>query len=105
MINGQRYKTPEERTEAFRKFCVSKECDKCVFAKQKGISLCEFGWLTLEAEEELLACPFCGGEAEVVVTHPVSTEGVYVHCKECGAFVTAFHTEADAIAAWNRRAK
>lgn len=109
MTNEQRYKAPEERAEAFRKFCNSKQCNECECSKdgKKFVALCEFRWLALEAEEELLSCPFCGGEAELV--HPLSMGYAYdryfVTCKECRATSMRYSTEADAIAAWNRRVK
>ena len=106
MLNQERYKTPEERAEAFRKFCNSKQCNECECAKdgKKFVALCEFRWLALEAEEELLPCPFCGGDAVVVVTHPIS-QGAYVRCKECRVLSMPCNTKAEAIAAWNRRVK
>jgi len=47
--------------------------------------------------EELLSCPFCGGGAR---TGAWSTW--YVKCIDCGVEVIGL-TEAEAIAAWNRR--
>lgn len=111
MTNEQKYKTPEERAEAYTEFCVSKKCDECECAKHghKGISLCEFRWLTLEAEEEKpLPCPFCGGDnIDIFETDFGQSEEPYqfaVKCKSCGALVSA-EDKAEAIAAWNRRAK
>ena len=103
MTNEQKFKTPEERGNAFRRFCDERICNnECPCYKRKAD--CRFLWLALEAEEEKpLACPFCGREAEV--SQPMLTKGVFVRCRECGAFITAYSTEADAIAAWNRRAK
>lgn len=103
MTNEQKFKTPEERNEAFSRFCVGVSgCSVCPLGKTLP-TRCHFAWLALEAEEEKpLPCPFCGSEAQVVITAP---KGMYVHCKECGAFVAAFSTKAEAIAAWNRRAK
>lgn len=104
MTNEQKYKTPEERAEAFSKFCISRKCDDCACAKQgkKGISLCEFRWLTLEAEmERPLNCPFCGGYA---VCDHIPGISPNVKCTGCGASIY-MDTLVDAIAAWNRRAK
>lgn len=107
MTNEQKYKTPEERAEAFSKFCcISRKCDDCACAKQgkKGISLCEFKWLTLEAEEEKpLPCPFCGSKDIKVIQATVS--GYVATCNDCWAASRAETTKADAVAAWNRRAK
>lgn len=108
MTNEQMYKTPEERIEAFQKFCTSNKCDECECTKQRkmGLSLCEFGWLTLEAEEELLACPFCGGEAEVVsAMYGHRLDGARVRCTRCWVITPVCKDESEAIAAWNRRAK
>lgn len=49
--------------------------------------------------EELKPCPFCGGEAEIVM----SGGDRRVECKKCGARSDWYDTEAEAIAAWNRR--
>lgn len=61
MTNEEKYKTAEERHEAFAKFCIAKgDCDKC---PAHGIAdgNCRFRWLALEAEEEKpMPCPFCG---------------------------------------------
>ena len=69
---------------------------------------CILNWLTLEAEEELLSCPFCEGDnIDVFETDFGQAEEPYqfaVKCKSCGALVSA-ENKADAIAAWNRRAK
>ena len=60
-------------------------------------------------------CPFCGGKAEVIeATHPdgnMHYDECHVQCTECGARTREFtmngyygwHTEDDAITAWNRR--
>ena len=54
---------------------------------------------------ELLPCPFCGGEA---VFHnslrPPETYPCRVYCDNCWAEVGGYSTEAEAIAAWNSRA-
>ena len=49
--------------------------------------------------EKLKPCPFCGGEAEIVM----SGGDRRVDCKKCGARSDWYDTEAEAIAAWNRR--
>lgn len=106
MTNEEKYKTPEERDEAFHRFCKSVNyCRICPFGKVP-ILRCTFAWLALEAEEEKpLACPFCGGEAESEFV-PLLENGYYrVHCKICRSSTRSCRTEYDAIAAWNRRAK
>jgi Lar family restriction alleviation protein len=67
---------------------------------------------------DLLPCPFCGKEAAINKTHysPVmvrqqkwkQSDYFGVNCISCGAKVhglVGYLTEADAIAAWNRRAE
>lgn len=106
MTNEERYKAPEERADAFREFCASNECNKCECAKdgRKLFELCEFRWLALEAEEEKpLPCPFCGSKDIKVIQATVS--GYVAVCNDCWAATRAETTKADAIAAWNRRAK
>lgn len=106
MTNEQKFKTPEERHEAFRRFCrehnnCDKGCNNCPVYSMRGG--CRFAWLTLEAEEEKpLPCPLCGGEA--VAVQPWLTGGASVMCKKCGTFIWA-PTQAEAIATWNRSAK
>lgn len=58
--------------------------------------------------DNLLPCPFCDGEAaldsvEVMDDHVVS-DRYYVFCFGCFAESANLATEAEAIAAWNRRA-
>ena len=64
--------------------------------------------------EELLRCPFCGGEAIVISDH-IEYEAVYaVLCKECeasvglgiqeyGEYNPCYISVPSLIAAWNRR--
>ena len=52
---------------------------------------------------ELKPCPFCGGEAELMVGKYYGTK--WVECKTCHAESDAFDTRAEAIDAWNRRAE
>lgn len=69
---------------------------------------------------ELLHCPFCGGEAELVeCDYGMYETGYAVYCKgECRAklgvtgrlgeayeWAPVFNTEAEAIEAWNTRAE
>ena len=49
--------------------------------------------------EELLKCPFCGGEARVVIAN----ESYWVRCFDCGAEIAICYSKPEAIAAWNRR--
>lgn len=51
-----------------------------------------------------LPCPFCGGSPDVVV-HPGAVTGIWCANPECIVTVRlGATTEAEAIAAWNRRA-
>ena len=72
MTNAEKYKTPEERWEAFRKFCGSQgeyhkngiiwlQCQNCPFRKTNGN--CRFKWLDLETDEVVVK------SEEVVMTN------------------------------------
>lgn len=54
---------------------------------------------------ELLPCPFCGGEAELV---DFDLDSCFVECRKCRASQPVLWPKStsrqDAIAAWNRRA-
>ena len=52
----------------------------------------------MSTTEPLLACPFCGGEAEL--GSPI----YYVECTSCRGGVPSYDSRDEAIAAWNRRA-
>jgi len=55
---------------------------------------------------ELLSCPFCG-EGDYLLVAQVRTSGMQWWAVECGchAYGGAGNTEADAVAAWNTRAR
>lgn len=104
MTNAQKYKTPEERIEAFAAFCEKQQsCEKCIkistICRRYNGPECVFRWLELEAEEEKpLPCPFCGGEAHVIdCTEPC------VQCSECEVHTINYSDRFEAVAAWNRR--
>ena len=109
MTNEEKYKTTEERAAAFRRYCdrYMGKFNGCATGncplRTPSLRACQFAWLALEAEEEMpLACPFCGGEAKTVL---LGVKEFAVHCYGCSVETDAYTTEADAIAAWNRRAK
>jgi len=52
-------------------------------------------------KEELLPCPFCGGDADFG-TRPNERAWWSLHCSECTAYRCG-PTKAEAIAAWNTR--
>jgi len=51
-------------------------------------------------ETKLNPCRFCGGEAEIILTHKFTTG---VKCKKCGIRISAgnVHTEKEASQLWN----
>jgi len=54
---------------------------------------------------ELLACPFCGGEAQIEPKNWCGRDYVGVFCVECSLFMDSrAPDEAGAIATWNARA-
>jgi hypothetical protein len=67
--------------------------------------------MTDTPDPELWPCPVCGGEAwtDYLEADPdvgLFGEGWLVGCDgECGDAVTLYATEAEAVAAWNAKAK
>lgn len=66
----------------------------------------------LDGVNELKPCPFCGGKAEIARNKSVTSLGWYGRCTSCLSSgqrflvrTETFHTEAEAIAAWNTRAE
>lgn len=109
MTNEQKYKTTDERMRAFWRFCKGQEKKNgCLGCPTKGVppyrEKCALTWLALEAEEELLSCPFCGGNAESQFV-PSFRNSYFVRCKICLSSIRGYDTKDKAIAAWNRRAK
>ena len=50
---------------------------------------------------KLLPCPFCGGEAELIINPFYQRKAV--KCKKCYASIGMFDSAEQAIEAWNRR--
>lgn len=110
MTNLEKYKTAQDREMAFRWFCKAHHCEACPLSDFRGSSEfcplhygCVLKWLEMEAEEELLPCPFCGGKASAVDSG-VSI-AAHVRCDNCHSSSGDYDTKEEAIAAWNRRAK
>ena len=55
--------------------------------------------------EKLKKCPFCGGKAELKLTHGFKGEVIaaFVYCTECGANTRGYALESTAREAWSRR--
>jgi Lar family restriction alleviation protein len=54
---------------------------------------------------ELLPCPFCGGEAEMLTAQSMNGGYLFgIMCNDCRSRGDVYDTEAEAIAAWNSRA-
>lgn len=120
MTNEQKYKTPEERMRAFWRFCKGQEKKNgCPGCPTKGVppyrEKCALTWLALEAEDELLPCPFCGGKAKFheergtfeVDGSKLPTVHYEVYCSMCFAQTSsvAGGDKNIVIERWNRRAK
>ena len=106
MTNGEKYKDPEERAKMFCKFCSSQgSCVNCQFNKVDAIPpACAFAWEELEYKEELLPCPFCGGD---VMLNEEKSNDLTTYKFECPiCFSTTYFGETSkekAIESWNRR--
>lgn len=51
---------------------------------------------------ELKPCPFCGGEAEILVSDIADRAVIY--CRGCDAQIQIKPNKQEAIEAWNKRA-
>lgn len=56
----------------------------------------------MKSPEELLPCPFCGGEAEL--DDSLAQWDHAVQCRECHASTYLWDSDAEAIKYWNCRA-
>lgn len=111
ITNEMKYKTAEERNNAFSEWCFNRDCKSCKLKAHSfdGGDGCGFYWLALEAEEEKPEpCPFCGGETHINLGHlKAGVVHYWVDCiwPEC-MYRSAHYTDKDAaIAAHNRVAR
>ena len=52
MINAEKYETPEDRYNAFQKYCAKHNgCKNCPLSENISCE-CTFSWLDLEVEED-----------------------------------------------------
>lgn len=94
MTNGEKFKTAEERRDAYDRY-----------VRKYWTPVGEFVWLEMKAEEELLPCPFCGGGARVIETCSYGVDHYFIECMKCFGRTVSKIQQEDAIAAWNRRVK
>ena len=111
MLNQDKYKTADERNDAFNEWCFNRDCESCELKAHNfdGGDGCRFYWLALEAEEEKPEpCPFCDGETHINLGHlKAGVVHYWVDCilPEC-MYRSAHYTDKDAaIAAHNRVAR
>lgn len=97
MTNGERFKAAPERRAAYTDYVERCIKGNCTIAD-------EFMWLNLEYGEELKPCPFCGGEARIVIRSGGGTDHYQAECKECFCKTTFYIVQEDATVVWNRRA-
>ncbi len=56
--------------------------------------------------ENLLNCPFCGGEASFDYGETLSESWMdFVTCSQCGTRTKNFKNKSEAVEAWNKRLK
>ena len=104
MTNEQKYKTAEERVNAFMAHRRYKA------ALVAAISNKFAHWLALEAEEEKLEpCPFCGGDCSLGKDNGdhLGNHEYWVDCEEQGCYYRSGNAQSasDAIAAHNHMAR
>lgn len=59
--------------------------------------------MNIEQEHALLPCPFCGGEAKLIIGFP-PLKSSFVDCPTCDASGRIYEKPEEAIEHWNRRA-
>lgn len=97
MKNFEKYKTAEDRANAFYEWCCKTkhdhECEDAISCDE-----CHFAWLDLEAEEEKpLPCPLCGSRMRVL--------GALLKCTSCKLTFSYGLTTNDVTSAFNRVAR
>ena len=105
MTNAEKFKTSEERSAAFRKFCSEiikrNGCAKCPL-HNPSCDKCEFVWLDFEYTQELKKCPLCG-HSDVRAIRNSNGDVWYISCFSCGCRTGGAVVKDMAIDAWNRR--
>lgn len=92
--NREKYTTAEEMSEAFKKYCEARDCDSCPLrAARRNISIeCEFSWLELQADSEVLTfCPNCGSKSEKIRDWQYDV----IVCPMCGKRTRIAHDSND----------
>ena len=104
MKNYEKFKSVTRRYYAFTQYCNNKtpKCDSCI-----GEALCCLRWLESDdSKEQVLACPFCGGEAKLYTKLDVKHGMLhFIKCQECFSRSSSYKTKEEAYTAWNRRDK
>lgn len=113
-------KANEKVTSMDRSFCVYRDCEYKTCDRHQchvmdgwayPISIANFrGSVECMENEEMLPCPFCGGEAEIFQWYIKGTANrmhYNVRCRDCGCVRKhkEYKTRRKAIMAWNRRRK
>ena len=107
MTNEQKYKTADERNNAFSEWCFNRDCKSCELKSHNGFdggAWCRFYWLALEAEEEKLEpCFFCGNKYLAITKDGNNLWSV--SCTAC-LYESRHHADRDtAVSAHNRVAR
>lgn len=99
MKNGERFKTADERYDAFHDTFTT-ECHDCKYEKvcSGSYAECAFRWLEMEVKEEKpLPCMCCGGRMEI--------HGQALACTKCGLRISYGLTTNEVINVYNRAAR
>lgn len=105
MKNAEKFKTAEERAEAFNNFCNNNVCQKCFDDCMSHVVPCLLKWLDLD-EEEPLPCPFCGSPTVVTLRDTVrSVDNYCIECTNCNYRSEEKYQRNSAISAHNSVAR